>query len=470
MRKKFNLREAMNFVHRWTGLAIALFLVIVGLTGSILTFRSQVDALFNPGLHVKPAPGQQVLSLATLAQRAEAEQPHGRLGFFTVEKDQAIFHLTPRTNPATGQPYKGEEFHLALNPYTGEGLHCGPESNPGRACWNVTDFVYSLHTSLTTGTTFGWNFVGAVALIWTIDCFVAFVLTFPRGSGPFWIRWKQAWRVKWRASFTRVNFDLHRASGLWLWPLLFIFAWSSVMLGLRDVYDPVMKHIFPYITTKEEITARMAPQPVEHPKLSWLEAEGIGARLMSEQAASHHFTVERPYGMGYVPAYGSYIYGVRSSVDLRAHGWDTSVSIDGNTGQLRSFDMPRGQHLGNTISTLLWGIHYADLRDWTPFRILICLFGVLLTVLASTGVIIWWRKRGAGTALSHSHLPLGCAAHRARFHRRAHLVAQTSGTQPVPSHSCRCHTIALACSGASGLCQRSGDSFKRTSNTKGKSS
>lgn len=395
MRKRFHVRNALNLVHRWTGLAIALFLVIVGLTGSILAFRNRVDALFNPGLHVEPTPGQQALSLATLAQRAEAEEPHGRLGFFTVERDQAVFHLVPRTNPVTGQRYQNEEFHLTLNPYTGERLHCGPRSNPGRACWNVTDFIYSLHTSLATGTTFGWNFVGVIALIWTIDCLVAFTLTLPRGPGHFWIRWRQAWTVKWRASFTRVNFDLHRASGLWLWPLLFVFAWSSVMLGLRNVYDPVMKHIFPYVTAEEDMATRLAARPIENPKLTWPEAERIGAKLMSEQAAAHHFAVNRPYGMAYVPVYGSYIYAVRSSLDLRGHGWDTSVSIDGNTGQPRSLDMPRGQHVGNTVSTVLWGIHYGDLRDWLPFRILICIFGVLLTVLASTGVVIWWRKRTA---------------------------------------------------------------------------
>jgi uncharacterized iron-regulated membrane protein len=127
-------------------------------------------------------------------------------------------------------------------------------------------------------------------------------------------------------------------------------------------------------------------------------------KLMSEQAASHHFIVERPYGMAYVPVYGSYVYGVRSSLDLRGHGWDTSVAIDGNTGQLRTLDMPRGKHLGNTISTLLWGIHYGDLRDWLPFRIFICLFGVLLAVLASSGVIIWWRKRAARSLSRRNHV------------------------------------------------------------------
>ena len=86
-------------------------------------------------------------------------------------------------------------------------------------------------------------------------------------------------------------------------------------------------------------------------------------------------------------------YGVRSSIDFRGHGWDTSVLVDGNTGRLRSVDLARGQHLGNSIFNLLWGIHFADLRDWLPYRILVCLFGLFLGVISYTGVYIWWKKR-----------------------------------------------------------------------------
>ena len=81
-------------------------------------------------------------------------------------------------------------------------------------------------------------------LLWIVDCFVAFLLTLPRSSGSFWIRSIRSRKVKLRANFARPNFDLHRAGGLWLWPLLFVFAWFSVMLGLGGVYYPVMKHLF----------------------------------------------------------------------------------------------------------------------------------------------------------------------------------------------------------------------------------
>jgi len=404
MKRRWNVRDLVLVVHRWTGLAIALFLIIVGLTGTLLAFRQQIDALFNPGMHVKYKAGLQSLPLAVFAERAEAELPHARLGFFSVEADQVGFHLTPRTNPATGKPYTDTDLHMALNPYTGERLHCGPASNPNRPCHDVMGFIYDLHTSLTTRTDWGWRFVGAVALVWTIDCFVAFYLTLPRGTGPFWKRWHQAWQVKWRASSTRIHFDVHRAGGLWLWPLLFIFAWSSVMLGLREVYDPLMTAVFDFANDSDSMAKNMIPKPLENPKLTWPEVEAIGAKMMADAASAHHFTIERPYGLAYIPEYGAYTYAVRSSLDLRGHGWDTTVLIDGNTGQMRELDLPRGQHLGNTISTLLWGIHYGDLRNWLPYRILIAFFGIFLAVISYTGVVIWWRKRRARKA-SRSNLP-----------------------------------------------------------------
>ena len=116
---------------------------------------------------------------------------------------------------------------------------------------------------------------------------------------------------------------------------------------------------------------------------------------MAQQATLRGLTIQRPYGMAYIPQFGVYTYAVRSSLDVRAHGWDTSIWVDGDTGQLRDVGLPSGQQTGNTISVWLWGLHYGDIRDWLPYRILVCLFGLVLAMLAVTGVYIWWKKRKA---------------------------------------------------------------------------
>ena len=397
MPRKFGIRDAGILLHRWTGLLIAAFLIIVGLTGSILAFEDKIDHLLNPELHVAHPPNRTPLDLATFAERAEASDLRLRVNYFWAEEDQVHVVVSGRTDPSTAKPYELGYSQLILDPWSGailgKSVMEGRWRDPGPWRRRLLPFVYSLHTSMATGTSTGWTFMGVIALLWTLDCFVAFYVTLPRGADSFWQRWNQAWRVKWKANSMRVHFDLHRAGGLWLWPLLFIFGWSSVMFGLPQVYEPVMKHFFDYQTMNEQISKDTLAKPLYTPSLNWRQAQQAGERAIAEQASLYHFSVRRPYGMAYIADYGAYTYGVRSSIDFRGHGWDTSVLVDGDTGQLRSVGLPRGQHLGNSIFNLLWGIHFADLRDWLPYRILICLFGLFLGTISYTGVYIWWKKR-----------------------------------------------------------------------------
>lgn len=371
---------------------MTVFLIVVGLTGALLAFRTDLERLINPRLFAAAKPGQTPLALATLAERAEALAPQVRVGYFVVERDQAVLACVPRKDPATGKPYELNFNHIFLNPYTGEELGRRLDGKLSQGRINVMPFIYDLHATLTMGSTGVW-ILGIVALIWTLDSFVGFYLTLPRNRGPFWRRWKYAWQVKWRASVFRVNFDLHRASGLWSWLLILVFAWSSVMLTLQQVYVPVTKAVFDYRSDEEIMKAAMLAQPVDSPKLDWRAAQQVGERLMAEQAGLHHFTITRPYGLAYIAEFGVYTYAVRSSHDIRGHGWDTSLWLDGNTGELRDVSLPSGQHSGNTVSVWLWGLHYGDIRDFLAYRILVCIFGLVLVMLSVTGVYIWWRKR-----------------------------------------------------------------------------
>ena len=380
------------FLHRWAGLGMTGFLIVVGLTGSMLAFRTDLERIINPDLFAKSTPEQIPLDLATLAERAEALAPQARVGYFVVERDQAVMAMRPRNDPATGKPYQLDFNHIFLNPYTGKELGRRKDGDWHQPRLNVLPFVYDLHANLIMGNK-GSLILGIVALVWTLDSFVGFYLTLPRGSGGFWRRWIYAWKVKWRASSFRVNFDLHRAGGLWFWLLVFVFAWSSVMLTLQSVYVPVTKALFDYRSDEDIFRLVTRSQPLEAPKLDWHAAQAIGEKLIATQAKLHGFTVTRPYGMAYIPEFGVYTYAVRSSRDIRGHGWDTSVWVDGDTGGLRDVGLPSGQHAGNTVSTWLWGLHYGDIRDYLAYRTLVCVFGVVLVMLSITGVYIWWKKR-----------------------------------------------------------------------------
>ncbi|MCY3929250.1 MAG: PepSY-associated TM helix domain-containing protein [Acidobacteria bacterium] len=65
------MRRFARKLHRYAGLTLALFLVIVGLTGSALAFYEELDAWLNSDLMHVP-PGRPALSASELVSRIEA--------------------------------------------------------------------------------------------------------------------------------------------------------------------------------------------------------------------------------------------------------------------------------------------------------------------------------------------------------------------------------------------------------------
>ena len=389
------IRRLFVFLHRWNGLLLGAFLAIIGLTGSLLAFNTELERVFAPRLFAEPRPGVAVLDLATLADRAEALLPKARVrGVVYVEPDHVQVYFEPKADPSTDRPFVLGFDELFLDPWTGAELGKRMRGDLREGLINLMPFLYKVHWTLAMGE-FGHWFFGILALFWTIDCFFGFYLTLPRSQGEFWKRWKYAWGVKWNASNYRLNFDLHRAGGLWLWATLFIFAWSSVMMNLRPAYEKVMGAVFDYRLSGEDTN------PLTHsndtPDLDWQAAEVAGRHLMAEQAEKYGFVVKQRLGLFYSPESGTYEYEVRSNRDVferSPKGGSTSVILDGNSGAFVSLVRPTGEHTGNTVESWLYALHMARVFGW-PYQIFVCFLGLAVTTLPITGIYIWWRKRQA---------------------------------------------------------------------------
>ena len=100
------IRHFFVWLHRWAGLAMAGFLIFVGLTGSLLTFWSDLERLICPQLYAAPRPGVARLDLATVAERAGALVPQCRVaGVEFFQPDQVWVSFEPHHGgPATGHP------------------------------------------------------------------------------------------------------------------------------------------------------------------------------------------------------------------------------------------------------------------------------------------------------------------------------------------------------------------------------
>lgn len=386
------LRPVALIVHRYVGLAMAVFLVVAGVTGALLSFYDELDrALSAELMEVRPpSPGARPLDPFELTERVNEQLPQG-------QKLQSV-HFDGEADRALGvwlQLEPDEWQETFIDPYTGKVLGGRDWGFPQRSS-DVMPFVYSLHYSLSLGEV-GRYLFGIVALLWTLDCFVGAYLTFPRAErrgrfGPrlsWFRRWIPAWIVKTRQLGSFV-FTFHRASGLWLWAMLLVFAWSAVSFNLREVYTPVMATLTGMKPSGHDTLPQLKP-PYPEPALGMREAHAAGRKLMAEEAKRRNFTVEREVQLYYAEDHGAFAYRVESSLDLSSSHPRTEIYFDGN-GRFLNFEAQSGITPGNTISSLFTYLHIAAIGGlW--YRVFVSVVGIAIAALSVTGVWVWWRKR-----------------------------------------------------------------------------
>lgn len=383
-------------LHRYVGLLMAAFLVVAAATGSVLAFRDELDEWLAPELFVARSPAAAPLldPFALRARVAQQVAPQGRVDAVVLDLRPgrtARFPVAPNPDGAGGFHRLGYD-EVFVDPHTGAIQGRRAREAIAFTAQQAVPLLYKVHHSLALPGIWGTLLLGVISLLWTLDCFVGAWLTFPKGR-PFLPKWKPAWLVKWRAGVHRATLDLHRAGGLWLWAVLLLFAWSSVMFNLREpVFRPVMGVVFPFDDSWR--TVPMRPKPVLAPRLDWPAAHAAARRAMQDMAAEVGFTVDREDRLQLDRRRGVYAYLVHSTVDLRSDAGNTAILIDADTGVPMGRWLPTGGPAGNTVSNWMGALHMAQVFG-RPYQVFVFVLGIAVVVITVTGVMVWQKKRRA---------------------------------------------------------------------------
>lgn len=403
------MRAGLVVLHRYVGLALAIFLAIAGLSGGLLVWQHELDAALNPQWFKVRTPSSEALVLdpLVLRERVAAAYPQAAVNDVTLRvapHASVVFRLEARTAAAGSEASPLTVDEVFVDPYTGHILGARRRGAIEDGWHNLVPFLYRLHYALALDRV-GVLLMGLVALAWTIDCFSGAWLTLPAprraGKGPQrpWpARWRPAWLLHVRGGAYRLNYDLHRAGGLWTWGMLLVFAWSSVAFNLgREIYLPAMKPFFAFQPLTETLPARAAELMPSHS--DWQQALARGERHIAELAAREGFEVIRAESLQFQPASGIYRYRVTSSRDIRDEG-STQVMFAAGGGELLLSYLPTGKTAGDTVTTWLTSLHRAQVWG-LPYRLFVSALGPIVAMLSLTGVYIWWKKR-KGRLLSAS--------------------------------------------------------------------
>lgn len=224
-------RRALFQVHLWIGISIGLYVTVISISGSAIVLRREIERNRPPRTIVVATAGLPRLSMEELQRRVQGAYP-----------DAALLNIAePQT---ADQPYtvvleRGNKRLLRLfDPYTGAELG-DPLPTVNRALGWLVDLHDNLLSGLTGRTL---NGLGSFLL----------VLLSLSGTLIWWPgikNWRRSTRIKWRARFARVNWDLHSAVGFWCSILVLIWGISGICLCFPGALDFLLNsHVRLWIT------------------------------------------------------------------------------------------------------------------------------------------------------------------------------------------------------------------------------
>ena len=419
------LRPTCLWIHRYTGLAMAGFLIIAAITGSLLAFHDELDDIFNQRLVYIEDSQMSPLAIAVLHDKvvsayleygfstmSTAIEPK-KSGVFIVDK----FRGNNKVNP---EPLFQEVY---IHPFTGDII--GTRDKEQWAWQNTMWKVFWLHRELLLGD-IGKLILGVVSLVWTINCFIGFYLTLPRAvkknqatrqdtakkRTSLLKRWLPAWKIRTKTNTFKLNYDLHHAFGLWLWVMLFVIAWSSVGFNLKQVYQPVMQAVVGLEgregkNNKPNRADKSDEQPLTESKLTLNENgadvvhKANSIDYLSTQAniaaQKNGLSVTQLLGIRWVEEDKQWQLRFKTNKDIGKKGGVSSITVNAGDGSVERVNFSYqsasfGSKADQWLSTLHMG-HISYGAGHLLYQMFLALIGLAVAVLSGTGVYLWYKGR-----------------------------------------------------------------------------
>ena len=380
-----NFRKVSGTIHLWLGWITAVFLTIVCLTGTIFVFHNEIDkALYPEYYQVKPSGSPlSIDSLLTIVK----DKSRGKITSFRIsdaKEDAWTFNVTNKDNTPKGAKKKGGKEDknektkaFYVNPYTGEITFSG--STPASSFFRE---VEDIHRFFFLSKPVGQVIAGIMSLSFVVIIFSGIIIWLPRKIK----QWKDGFKIKFKAHWKRINYDLHRALGIFVFPVLLLCAltgpnWSfeGYRAGLSKVLGAEV------FKGKKEKPARVVADTstAMTKKISYAEVLDIANKRLPDN------------GLTIVSLPKDSLEAI--SVSKIRNGWHQlnvtdKIQINPYNGQIVKTELFQNLHFGAKIAALVKSIHVGEFYG-TISKSIYFIACLLASSLPLTGILIWNNKR-----------------------------------------------------------------------------
>lgn len=352
---RFRLRRGWLLIHKWIGLAIAVLVIPVSLSGAALVWRDALDRAVHPARYATS--GDRLMPIGAYVAAAEARLSQGeRIARLTLPErgGPVIVAATPAASTLrSGPPVLTE---LYLDPPTARVLDMAySAAGPVR-------FLHALHGSLQIPAGWGRPLVGWPGVALLLSSLSGLWLWWPT-VGP----WTQG--LRWRRR-PDANANLHHLFGFWTAVPLFVLALTGAWISFPKAFGALVGEGWP---RGPDRSRQALARPVARAALGVDQAVARALAVAPGRAERIDWPTER------TPDW---------SVEV-AGGARRTVSVADDAGVAALAPERPGQ---GPVAGWMRRIHEGDGMG-PVWRTVIFLSGILSAVLAVTGPIMWWRTR-----------------------------------------------------------------------------
>jgi uncharacterized iron-regulated membrane protein len=380
------MKQHVRTIHLWTGLVFGTLLALQGLTGSILSWRHELDRFLNPGLLQVAAPGGlrdgEALTVAPgtvrqLADQLARDPRYGRPSMLMFpERAGDVFIAWYRPAPGGSTWRQDVTRQVMVDPAT---LAVTGERNWGEAGLSrplLMPTLFHLHRYLMAGE--GGKVVVAIeGVAMFLSALTGLVVWWPRLARSAIVA---ALTVRHGGSWPRFSFQLHRAAGFFLAPLFVLSAFSGVYFNMPQWVAPAVAAVAPLSPNAKVVNRSEASARRIAPDEAMLAAQ---ARLPQGRISRLSFPARanQPYEIR-----------MRQPGELREGDGATRVSIDGGSGEvLRVVDPLRAAGADRFVNTL-FPLHTGEALG-NGGRAFVSLYGLTPLAFFVTGLVVWMKFR-----------------------------------------------------------------------------
>ena len=367
------MRNRIYQIHLFMGLFLGLIVSFVGLTGSAVVFKPEIDRWLNPELYNAPVSSQRI-PVERVADYASAAYRWGDPSFMIIH-----FPLRPgdvyRVLMKEGfQEDSGPWLQAMIDPSSGEllGAH-NPEQTLGGA-------LIALHVHLFTGEHhWGGKLVGLTGVVLLAFCMTGIYLWWPGLQ-----KLASGFKIKWQGSTRRTSYDLHRVGGIVMTIPLLLLVLTGVVLAFPGYVRPA----FNLIVQPEHPPQAPQSKPIEGARrISLDRALESATRVWPEAQVTSITLPGGPRGVFTVrkrfpgDPYQHYNNG-------RGRLW-----IDQYNGEVLAHHDMRNMPVGSRLLfDWIFPTHTGEIGG-TGGRIAAFLAGLSPTFLFATGILVWYLRR-----------------------------------------------------------------------------